>query len=146
MKNLKFRVWNKAKKRFITDENYYISFTGKIHKADYSCGNGDNSADSVFDPVGNQDDFVIQQLTCLTDKNGKVIFEGDIVKVELQAMGAVSVSKNEELYCKTGNVFYDEKSAGFRVQLGKNQYCMFGGENLEVIGNIMENPGLLTNS
>ena len=76
----------------------------------------------------------VGQYTGLTDKNGKKIFEGDIVKDEY--------SKGQYQYFK---VIYDERTYRWETE---NKYGMLGqlcnvmGE-CEVIGNIHNNPELL---
>ena len=73
----------------------------------------------------------IGQYTGLTDKNGKRIFEGDIVDI---------LTENEEI----GIVAYDDggflvNADGFDVDFHSN----INGTDLEVIGNIHDNPELL---
>lgn len=70
------------------------------------------------------DDIKIMQFTGLYDLHGKEIYEGDIVRYELQEgvmrQGVIEYSKN-----------------GFWL---RNGYCPY---NSEVIGNIYENPELM---
>ena len=73
----------------------------------------------------------VGQITGLLDKNGKKIFEGDIVDI---------LTENEEI----GVVAYEDggflvNADGFCVDFHSN----INGTDLEVIGNIYDNPELL---
>jgi hypothetical protein len=69
----------------------------------------------------------LMEYTGLHDKNGREIYEGDVVKNE---------------YGKVMEVQYDPRSAAFGV--GDYYFGTIGsGKTLEVIGNIFENPELL---
>lgn len=70
----------------------------------------------------------IGQYTGLTDKNGKKIFEGDIVKDKISRV----------IY----RVFYCVDSAMF-IKEGVLRSSLGNTHHLEVIGNIHDNPGLL---
>lgn len=84
-------------------------------------------------------DFILMQSTGLFDKNGKEIFEGDIVKYKIGC----------NTY--TEEVAYDKNFGGFGVRGAKTDIIFSFGElaedtdlhSLEVIGNIYNNPGLL---
>lgn len=84
------------------------------------------------------DEIELMQSTGLLDKNGKEIFEGDIL----------AVGTDDEVV--NVNVFWDEKHALFMfeskkynekeplAELAEDDACLF-----EIIGNIYENPELL---
>lgn len=142
-REIKFRVWSNLEDKYLSwDEIWYsilkvpantmpdqkeeiwISFLGMVLKSP-------------------NDKYIAQQFIGLNDKNNNPIYEGDILKIELESLGAVAVLENELPSTETGYVFYHEESCSFRVVLKNGQYCMSGGKNLEIIGNAMENGDLI---
>lgn len=75
----------------------------------------------------------VGQYTGLTDKNGKKIFEGDIVVYRIDEYGIIEYDEEIARFCVT----FDTWSTDFDHLYGKE---------LEVIGNIHDNPELLNES
>ena len=89
------------------------------------------------------------QCTGLKDKNDKLIYEGDIVKYFCPAeYCSDGVHKCPECYSgENGSVHYDEDLAMYEYR-SKSDECPLTDninteEDLEIIGNIYENPELL---
>ena len=124
MRTMKFRVWDKEEERYL-DETQLAGITpdGKsilfIEDFDEVCS------------LDIEDIFIIEPSTGLKDKNGKEIYENDIVKMpEWQVEPRYEVVK----YNKAG---FDP------FQEGCFECMSPDGDDVEVIGNIHENKELL---
>ena len=84
----------------------------------------------------------VGQYTCLTDKNGKKIFEGDIVQYELHDIRNRAVIKygapKEESFCY--GWYLDDNNGNTAFLVCKKWIKDY---NCQVIGNIHDNPELL---
>jgi uncharacterized phage protein (TIGR01671 family) len=121
MREIKFRAWDEERKYFIElgigHTPLFFNHEGKL-KSDYGC-------------------IKIMQYTGLKDKNGKEIYEGDIVKWNQYFLGS---KKAEEIELKTSTVYWHNGAWVLSEDKGWNASIY---NNIEVIGNIYENPELL---
>ena len=128
----KFRAWDVHEKKMFTNDQLII-WNGNVYA-------NDNSELNVNNLKGwSIDEKYLMQSTGLKDKNGKEIFEGDIVKYK-----AGCNTFTEE-------VAYDKNFAGFGVRDANADIIFSFGElaedidlnSLEVVGSIYENQELL---
>lgn len=127
MKQIKFRAWDKIRKRMVNSglsfdyENYY---------------SGNININNAYDERERQiEDLELMQFTGLKDKNEKEIYEGDIVKTIFGCFYEVD---------------WSETFASFQlIKIVADTYWKFRDNSdlepktMEVIGNIYENPELL---
>lgn len=144
----KFRAWIKKDKEMIAVE--------EIH---FNNGELDFIGDAITWMCKNND-FVLMQLTGLTDSAGKEIFEGDVLKFndswddccyegyvdgEIEGVNYVEIQSESTgfIFCKTkypdSSLFYyaNEEHLTFQEILTDSDF------EFEVIGNIYENPELV---
>ena len=97
-------------------------------KNSYMFSSGNEDEDLGFENWHKVDLETVCQYTGLTDRNGKKIFEGDILHGEFYGY---PFPCNE-----TFKIYWDEGEKGFKANY-------FNESNCEVIGNIFDNPELL---
>ena len=91
----------------------------------------------AFDEVP-ASDFILMQSTGLKDKNGKEIYEGDIVRYECCFETYVEEVIYDDKHCNFGTIDKDEKTFSFDALISD-----FDVDCFEVVGNKYENPELL---
>ena len=146
-REIKFRGWDKYDKKMIYDLCQIDSFW---HYYSYSNNTGLHFGKTGPDGVG--EDFknkYIMQYTGLKDKNGKEIYEGDVLKQvkksSREGYERSSYDKNNfEVVFKYGSFWlqrpYDD-SVYIRDFPNIDEFVGF--ECFEIVGNIYENPELL---
>lgn len=134
MKELKFRVWHTKLCHYLKDNEFYIEPDGSVYSAFESYD--DKIINTNYIENFSRDDFnegyiIIEQYTGLKDKNGKDIYEGDIVEYDWY------ITSDKTAYRTKEQVTFDDMGA--RLGNDRIRNC----SNVEVIGNIHENPDLL---
>jgi uncharacterized phage protein (TIGR01671 family) len=130
-RHIKFRVWDVKNKKFLPESYFAILGNGKLIVTLSGYYNDFTNT--------NQDDYVIQQYTGLTDKNGNLIFEGDIVQYNQN-----SSYDNMDFIAKWGDDklgFIFQSNSG--EQLVNQTPHLNRFKHLEVVGNIFEHENLL---
>lgn len=118
----RFRAWDKEFKEMV--QVYALVFDEQIIKATYKNGN------VVKEDIKN---YVLMQSTGLRDKNGKEIFEGDVVKM---AKNVYSEPTYYEVVRHRGGAYrLESKQYGCELWL-RHTDC-------EIAGDIYKNPELL---
>jgi uncharacterized phage protein (TIGR01671 family) len=94
-----------------------------------------------------KNNYPLMQFTGLQDKNGKPIFEGDILKSEFVNC-YFAIEYNNEAACYDWYVLTETKKQGAALANSIEESPAKAGKPfmqiVEVIGNIYENPELLT--
>jgi uncharacterized phage protein (TIGR01671 family) len=121
--NLEFRIWDKDLKKWLpTEDGIWFDF-----ETEYGCRRKANLSNLIKCVNA----FEVQMWTGLSDKNGKKIFEGDLVESD-DGVGGRMYGYVEMIDGSFCIVFTDVVQWTFKM-----------AKNLEVVGNIFENPELL---
>ena len=121
MREIKFRAWDETEKHMYNWENLLNQNLKNIFTIPEECG------------------YNIMQYTGLKDKNGKEIYEGDIIFIKgetklLDIKGKVEYSNilAQFIITNTGNIVNEAEPLGDYEE-----------EDIEKIGNVYDNPELL---
>lgn len=126
-RELKFRIWNTRKKDFVDSVRNVINLNGALMQKL-------NGEFAFYNP----DEMIVMQFTGLKDKNGKEIYEGDIVLMKKGFDGIVKYHFQRAGFL----IEYQQQPlraiyvAEFNVTYGDGETYM--DETLEIIGNIYE--------
>lgn len=121
MRELKFRAWDKVEKKMLFDADPFA-----LHVS--------GSNEPLLAKTHKNEDCIFEQYTGLKDKNGKEIYEGDIL---------------QDIDGDTATVIWRVQQAEWGIRWSANKaedslsHRMLWDGLKEVIGNIHENPELL---
>lgn len=130
-------------------EGYYVYITNPLTEdgkpIKHLICNGTNIFNDLIDPD------TLCQFTGLTDKNGKKIWENDILRYSYDYDGSPFLKDGEEIKYRAGAVFWSEWRGSWAVCGRGNKKCTNNDvfkynrnpNRTEVIGNIFDNPELL---
>ena len=137
----KFRAWYYDKDDENDSDNNKMFYNAQDT---YDClGGNPPLRASSFGDIIDDERWVVEQCTGLKDKNGKLIYEGDIVEIMVW-------DDIEEDWIETkGKVYWSKEDAAFLIfvsydgEYSLNSQETFYGQEIKVIGNIHENEDLL---
>lgn len=143
-REIKFRVWDTENQEFFYPDELRIQYNQIGWTADHYL--------DIDSYETKPEEYVLQQFTGLFDKNGKEIYEGDILNWESNSM---SHRLGECKRTRIVEVKWDQEKAAFiTCEIGhkgiiptwKMDANDFNGKPFikEVIGNVFENKELLT--
>jgi uncharacterized phage protein (TIGR01671 family) len=125
MRDLKVRAWSKVEQKMLHVSSLHFIGDSTVKEI----GTVELCCDSY---LNDKSGMILMQYTSLKDKNGKEIYEGDVLRSK---------------WGGTGNVVFDDGAFQSRWESGKVKYQLSASDienrELEVIGNIYENPDFL---
>ena len=136
MREIRFRAWDKYRQEFVNPQAYLRLYNHQ--------GNADTA---ILTPEGSN--IVIVQSTGLTDRNGKEIYEGDILRA--------TDGDDDNFSNLSGVVRWGEDILGwdvYRLAYGNNReltdaygcrdlWSIADDYEIKVVGNIYKNPELI---
>ena len=137
-REIKFRAWHREAKSMIT----VFQWNKGDEKDSVTRLRHFNGIETLF--IG--EDCDLMQFTGLNDKNDSEIYEGDIVKAVKKRWQGFDVEESREYFNNVVEWWCGGMGVGFRIR-GKRWHKMLTKNmvynlELEVIGNIYENPEL----
>lgn len=128
MREIKFRAWSKSNGCFCSA--FSIHMSGKISDMIDAKIDKDSGL-AISDAHWGENDLEIMQFTGILDKNDVKIYEGDIVKVHSYSVTGL------------GKVWFNKGSFVFNKFEYPTSQVLHSFSEIEIVGNVFENPELL---
>lgn len=129
----KFRIYCKSENKMMLFNNPTL-IDGDILQGGLLFKNYDHKIKNVHEVK--PEDLILMQCTGLKDKSDRLIFEGDIIYKK-----GTKNHRGEKMYSE---VVWDQMYAEFNISDDNGMHRMpSNSNNIEIIGNIYENPELL---
>jgi uncharacterized phage protein (TIGR01671 family) len=125
MDRFKFRVWYKPYNDYVEKRDNLVLLSDGI-----LCEYDGIEIDS--------DNYIIEQCTGLKDKNGNLIYEGDIIHDLGEIEPICSLPLIVRWDDRTAGFYLDHQKIGMRASLGRIDSA--DSHNYEIIGNVHEQP------
>ena len=143
MREIKFRAWNKDWKMMVLPEDlqaiWFDGVTACAADVEFNITTTDGQRNKNLWEDCEKDEVTLMQYTGLKDKNGVEIYEGDVLVIQDKN------SVNGDVENETSHVRWQKDIAGFIISNYSGEgFGSYKTEDLEVIGNIHQNPELLT--
>lgn len=130
-REFKFRIWLKPTYEYKCE--FMDRYGRKLPDLDCRFYTQDYFFDDTWLNTDDYEDIIVEQYTGLKDKNGKEIYEGDIL----------------ETCCGKAEVYFDDEFLMYKIKVKHGGTMPFVSKkskkhfDYEIIGNIHENPELL---
>lgn len=130
MREIKFRAWNK--------EENIMCYENEDFDADYWDGHYESHLEVINNSL-KVDRYIFMQYTGLKDKNGKEIYEGDVLQDKDCIYKVIF-----EYGSFDGKIIEVLRNVGTQKEMTYQlSFIISDNDNIKVMGNIYENPELL---